>query len=67
MLSDPLFLLVLLAVAIVAGVLLAGVAGFGKAGEAAGKRSNKLMQYRIVAQFVAVGLILLYVYLRRGG
>ena len=48
-------------------ILVMGVSNFGKGGEEAGKRSNKLMRYRIYAQFVAVALILAFVTLRRGG
>jgi preprotein translocase subunit SecG len=65
--SDPLFIVVLIAVAIVAGILLVGVASFGKGGEFNRKHSNRLMRYRLAAQFVAVVLILAFVALRRGG
>lgn len=64
MFRDPLFLLVVLAVLIVLGILMLGIGSFGKGGEFARKNSNKLMRWRIGAQFVAVGLILLYVWLR---
>jgi len=64
MFSDPLFILVVLAVLIVLGILLFGVGTFGKGGEFNRKYANKIMRWRIGAQFVAVLLILLYVYLR---
>jgi len=64
MLSDPLFILVVIAVLIVLGILLLGVGTFGKGGEFNRKYANKIMRWRIGAQFVAVVLILLYVYLR---
>lgn len=67
MLSDPLFILVVLAVLIVAGILLFGVGTFGRGGEFNRKHANQIMRWRIVAQFGAVLLILLYVWLRRGG
>ena len=67
MANDPLFILVVIAVFIVLGVLLLGVGSFGKGGEFNRKYANKIMRYRIGAQFVAVLLILLYVYLRRQG
>jgi hypothetical protein len=53
-----------LAVAIVLGILMFGIGTFGKGGEFNRKYGNKIMQARIAAQFVAVGLILLYVWLR---
>ena len=67
MANDPLFILVVIAVFIVLGILLLGVGSFGKDGEFNRKYANKIMRYRIGAQFVAVLLILLYVYLRRQG
>jgi len=64
MASDPLFILVAIAVLIVLGILVLGVGAFGKGGEFNRKYANKIMRYRIGAQAVAVALILLYVYLR---
>lgn len=65
MLNDPLFIVVALAVVAVAAILLVGIGGFAVGSD--GKRSNKIMQLRIVAQLVAVVLILMFVLLRRGG
>lgn len=67
MANDPLFILVVIAVLIVLGILLLGIGAFGKGGDFNRKYANKIMRYRIGAQFVAVLLILLYVYLRRQG
>lgn len=67
MFEDPLFLLVVVAVAIVAIILLTGIGGFAKGGEFNKKHANRIMRYRIYAQAVAIALILLYVWLRRGG
>lgn len=67
MTNDPLFILVVIAVLIVLGILLLGVGSFGKGGEFNRKYANKIMRYRIGAQFIAVLLILLYVFLRRQG
>ncbi|EYD72959.1 twin transmembrane helix small protein [Limimaricola hongkongensis] len=67
MLQDPLFILVVIAVLIVAGILMLGVGTFGKGGEFNRKYANKIMRWRIGAQFVAVLLILLYVFLRGAG
>ncbi len=67
MANDPLFWIVALAVLIVLGILLMGISTFGKSGEDNGKYANKLMRWRIGAQFIAVLLILLFVYLRRQG
>jgi len=67
MLQDPLFILVIISVAIVAAILLTGVVTFGRGGEFNRKHANRIMRYRIYSQAVAVALILLYVWLRRGG
>lgn len=63
MTSDPLFWIVAAACILVAIILAKGISTFGKGGDP--KRANKLMQYRIIAQFVAVILIVGFVYIRR--
>lgn len=66
MASDPLFVLVVLVMTTVAIILMIGIGGFGKGGEFNRKYANKLMRMRILAQFVAVLLILLFVFITRG-
>ncbi|HAB37308.1 MAG: twin transmembrane helix small protein [Tateyamaria sp.] len=65
MTQDPLLILVVLACLAVVVVLMLGMGGFAKGSGWAQKNSNKLMRYRLVSQFVAVLLIVLYVYLRQ--
>ncbi|MCX7302366.1 MAG: twin transmembrane helix small protein [Rhodobacterales bacterium] len=65
MLKDPLFLLVALSVVVVLGILLFGIGTFGKGGAYNARNANKIMRYRIIAQFVAILVILLYVLVRR--
>lgn len=65
MLQDPLFILAALACIVVGVILVKGISTFGKEGIENAKKANKFMQYRIIAQFVAVILILLFVYIRR--
>ena len=67
MANDPLFIVVAVAALVVLAILLMGIASFGKGGEFNRKYANKLMRYRIIAQFIAVLLILAYVALRRSG
>ena len=67
MASDPLFVLVILSMAIVAIVLLTGIGGFGRGGEFNKKYANKIMRLRIVAQLFAVILILAFVYFSESG
>jgi Na+-driven multidrug efflux pump len=59
--------ILLLAMAAVVVVLALGIANFGKSGMEAAKKSNKMMRLRILFQFIAVILIVLYVYLRGQG
>ena len=67
MAQDPLFIVVVLSMAVVAMILMIGIGGFGRGGEFNRKYSNKLMRMRILAQFIAVILILLFVWIARGG
>ena len=56
--------IIIVALALVLGVLIVGVLGMAKGGEFNKKYGNKLMRIRIVLQFVALALILLAAYLR---
>ena len=61
--QDPLFILVILSMAAVLIVLMIGIGGCGRGCEFNKKYANKLMRLRIFAQFLAVAIILLFVYL----
>ena len=67
MANDPLFILIALVMLGVVGVLLFGISSFARGGAFSRKWSNKAMQWRIGAQFVAVLLILLFTYVRSKG
>ena len=67
MFRDPLFLVVVVAVAAVAIILLTGIGGFARGGDFNKKHANRVMRWRIYAQAVAIVLILLFVWIRRGG
>lgn len=66
MADDPLFYVVAGACLAVLVVLLVGVAGFARGGDFNRKYANKIMRLRLLAQFVAILLILLFVWLRQG-
>jgi len=66
MFDDPLFALIVVACAAVAIILMLGIGSFGVGGKTSHKYSNRLMRYRIIAQAVAIALILLFVWLRGG-
>ncbi len=67
MLSDPLFIVVAISVLVVLAVLLFGIGTFAKGGEFNRKYANKIMRYRILAQAIAVAVILAFVFFRRMG
>ena len=68
MLSDPIFIIGILACFLVLIILMIGIGSFAKGGEFNRKHSNRLMRYRIIAQAVAVIIIVVYAYYRsRGG
>ena len=66
MAENPLFIPVMIACLVVLGILGLGIMSFAKGGEFSRKHSNKLMRYRLAAQFVAVLLILAFVTIGRG-
>lgn len=66
MTKDPLFIVIAIVMLGVVAVLLFGIGSFAKGGEFNRKYANKAMRLRIAAQFVAVLLILLFVWLRGG-
>ncbi len=65
MANDPLFYVVAIACLIVLGILMFGIGSFAKGGEFNRKHANRIMQYRVAAQFVAVILIVGFVYIRQ--
>ena len=68
MLSDPIFIIGILACFLVLIILMIGIGSFAKGGEFNRKHSNRLMRYRIIAQAGAVIIIVAYAWLRsRGG
>ncbi len=67
MLQDPLFILVAISCLAVVVILARGISHFGKGDLESAKKSNKMMQMRIAAQFFAVVLILFFLWMRSGG
>ena len=65
--DDPLFYVVVGACLLVLVILMTGIGGFAKGGEFNRKHANRIMRWRIGAQFIAVALILLFIWLRSGG
>ncbi len=67
MANDPLFIVASLAAFGVLAILLIGIGGFAKGGDFNKKHANRIMRYRIYAQFAAVVLIVAFAWLRSGG
>lgn len=67
MTDDPFFIAAMIASLAVVVILMLGISGFAKGGLEARKRSNKYMRYRIIAQGIAVILIVLFVAMRGMG
>ncbi len=65
--NDPLFIVAAIAALAVLAILMFGIGSFTKGGEFNRKYANKIMRARIIAQAVAVVLILAFVYFRRMG
>lgn len=66
LLRDPLFLLAAFASLVVLAILIVGVGSFAKGGEFNRKHANRLMRYRLAAQFVAVILIVAFAWFKMG-
>ncbi|WP_179381558.1 twin transmembrane helix small protein [Jannaschia marina] len=65
--DDPLFYLVAGACLIVLLILMTGIGGFAKGGDFNRKYANKIMRLRLVAQLVAVILLVGFVWIRSKG
>ena len=64
MFTDPLFLFATVACIIVLVILLLGIGTFAKGGEFNKRNANKIMRWRLGAQFAAVVLIAGFAWLR---
>jgi hypothetical protein len=67
MTRDPLFILAAIACLAVVAVLLVGIGGFARGGAFNRKYANKIMRLRLLAQFIAVILIVVFVWLAGRG
>ena len=67
MTNDPLFIVTAAVMLGVVAILFFGIGSFAKGGAFNKKYANKAMRWRIIAQFVAVVLILLFVWIRGKG
>lgn len=62
MADNPLFLMILLAMAAVVIILMLGIGSFAKGGETNKKYGNKMMRWRLAVQFIAVLMIAAFMF-----
>ena len=67
LLQDPLFIVAAIAALIVLAILMLGVGSFAKGGDFNKRNANRIMRWRLGAQFVAVVVIVAFAYLRHRG
>ena len=65
--SSILFIITIFTCLVVLIILMFGIGSFAKGGKFGKKYSNKLMRWRIIAQAVAVLLIIAFVYFENRG
>ena len=66
MADNPLFLMILLAMGAVVIILMLGIGSFAKGGETNKKYGNKMMRWRLAAQFIAVLMIAAFMFFGMG-
>ena len=64
--NGPLYILVVVACLAVLIVLMIGIGGFSRGGDFNRKYANKIMRLRIILQAIAIILILVFVYFKKG-
>ena len=62
--DQPLFILAALAVLVVTVILAVGIGGFARVGEFNRHHGNRMMRWRLIAQAVAIAIIMPVVALR---
>lgn len=65
--NDPLFIVAAIAAVIVLAILMFGIGSFAKGGDFNKRNANRIMRWRLGAQFVAVILIVAFAYYRAQG
>lgn len=67
MFDDPISILATVGAVVVLAILLFGIGTFAKGGEFNRKYANRIMRWRLAAQFIAVVLVVGFVWLRSKG
>lgn len=64
--NEPLFLLAVLAILAVTVILATGIGGFARGGDWNRKHGNRMMRWRLIAQAIAIAIMLLVLWTRGG-
>lgn len=67
MFDSPFAFIIVIAVLVVLVILMIGIGSFAKGGDFNRRNANRLMRYRIIAQAVAVLLIIIFAWANSGG
>ena len=67
LLKDPIFVLATVLTLVVAAILMFGIASFAKGGDYNKRNGNRIMRWRLYAQFIAVVVIVGFAWLRSKG
>ena len=67
LMKDPLFLLATVLTLVVAAILVFGIGSFAKGGDFNKRNGNRIMRWRLYAQFIAVIVIVGFAWLRSKG
>lgn len=62
--DDPLFIVMMLALFCVVAILATGIGGFGAGGKFNARHGNRMMRWRIIAQAIAIVVILIFIAVR---
>lgn len=62
--TDPFLIVILVALAAVLVILSVGLGGFGIGGKFNARHGNRMMRWRIIAQAIAIAIVLIFVAVR---
>lgn len=67
LMNDPIFLIATALTLVVAAILIFGIGTFAKGGDFNKRNANRIMRWRLYAQFIAVIVIVGFAWLRSKG
>lgn len=64
--DNTMLYVIAIAMVIVLAILATGIGGFAKGGEFNRKHGNRMMRWRLIAQAIAVAIIMLFIWMKSG-